>query len=134
MWWRKKRSFVDFKEEIECHLAMEADEIRDTVPSADSEAAARQAFGNVTATQERWYEHSHWMFIDYLSRDLRQALRQIRRRPGFCMIVILTLALGIGANSAIFSTVEAVLLRPPPHRGPSRLGVIFLRESAPAPS
>ena len=57
MWWRKKRSFEDFKEEIESHLAMEADEIRDTVPGVDSEAAARQAFGNVTATQERWYEH-----------------------------------------------------------------------------
>src|SRR5258705_12824633 len=114
MWWRKKRSFVDFKEEIESQLAMEADEIRDTALSADSKNAARQAFGNVAATQERWYEHSHWMFFYYLSRDLRQALRQIKRRPGFCMIVILTLALGIEANSAIFSIVEAAVLIPAP--------------------
>ncbi len=133
MWRRKKRSFADFKEEIECHLAMEADEIRDTVPRADSEAAARQAFGNVAATQERWYEHNHWMFFDYLSRDLRQALRQIKRRPGFCMIVILTLALGIGANSAIFSIVEAVLLRPLPYRDPSRLAMVFSGDPAREP-
>ena len=130
MWWRKKRSFVDFREEMESHLAMEADEIRDTVPSADSKAAARQAFGNVAATQERWYEHSHWMFFDYVSRDLRQALRQIKRRPGFCMIVILTLALGIGANSAIFSIVEAVLLRPLPYKDPSRLAMVFSGDPA----
>src|SRR5260370_15314603 len=118
MWWRKKRSFEDFKEEIESHLAIEADEIRDARPCADSDAAARRAFGNVAATQERWYEHSHWMFFDYLSRELRQALRQMKRRPGLCMVVVLTLAFGIGANSAIFSIVEAVLLRPLPYQDP----------------
>ena len=130
MWRRKKRSFVDFKEEIECHLAMEADQIRDTAPSVDPETAARQAFGNVTAAQERWYEHSHWMFFDYLSRDLRQGLRQIKRRPGFCVTVILTLAFGIGANSAVFSIVEAVLLRPLPYKDPSRLAMIFSGDPA----
>ena len=130
MWRRKKRSFADFKEEIECHLAIEADEVRDTVPNVNSEAAARQAFGNVTVTQEKWYEHSHWMFMDYLSRDLRQGLRQIRRRPGFCVIVILTLALGIGANSAIFSIVEAVLLRRLPYKDPSRLAMVFSGDPA----
>ncbi len=130
MWRRKRRSFVDFKEEIECHLAMEADQIRDTAPSVDPETAARQAFGNVTAAQERWYEHSHWMFFDYLSRDLRQGLRQIKRRPGFCVTVILTLAFGIGANSAVFSIVEAVLLRPLPYKDPSRLAMIFSGDPA----
>jgi hypothetical protein len=59
MWWRKKRSFDDLREEIESHLAIESDEIRDTGLHADSDAAARREFGNVAATQERWYEHSH---------------------------------------------------------------------------
>src|SRR5258708_2587090 len=70
------------------------------------------------------------MFFDCLSRDLRQALRQMKRRPGFCMIVILTLALGIGANSAILSIVEAVLLRPLPYRDPSRLAMVFSGDPA----
>ncbi len=130
MWWRKKRSFDDFKHEIESHLAIEADEIRNTGPCPDSDAAARRAFGNVAATQERWYEHRHWMFFEFLSRDLRQALRQMKRRPGFCMVVILTLALGIGANSAVFSIVEAVLLRPLSYKDPSRLAMLFSGDPA----
>ncbi len=130
MWWKKKRSFEDFKQEMESHLAIEAEEIRETSPFADSDAAARRAFGNLTGTGERWYEHSHWIFFDYLSRDLRQALRQIKMRPGFCMIVILTLALGIGANSAIFSVVEAVLLRPLPYKDPGRLAMVFSDDPA----
>jgi macrolide transport system ATP-binding/permease protein len=125
MWWRKRRSFEDFKEEVESHLKIEADEIRDTRPHADPEAAAWREFGNVAATQEKWYEHSHWMFFDHRRSDLRQALRQMKTRPGFCLVVILTLALGIGANSAIFSVVEAVLLRPLPYKDPSRLAMVF---------
>src|SRR5258708_3509471 len=124
MWWRKKRSFEDFKEEIESHLAIEADEIRDTARRPDSDGAARRTFGNVGAIEEKLYEHSHWMFLDHLSHDLRQAMRQIKRRPGFCAVVILTLALGIGANSAIFSIVGAVLRRPRPSKDPSRLAMV----------
>jgi predicted permease len=130
MWWRKKRSFEDFQEEIDSHLAIEADEIRDVGACADSAAAARRAFGNVAATQEKWYEHGHWMFFDSLSRDLRQALRQMKKRPGFCLVVILTLALGIGANSAVFSIIEAVLLRLLPYKDPSRLAMVFSGDPA----
>jgi len=130
MWWRKKRSFEDFREEIESHLAIEADEIRDAQPHADSDAAARRAFGNVTATQENWYQHRHWMFLDHLIGNSKQAVRQMEKRPAFCMVVILTLALGIGANSAIFSIVEAVLLRPLPYKDPGRLAMLFSGDPA----
>jgi predicted permease len=129
MWWRTKRSFEDFQAEIAAHLAHEADEIRDT-GRGDADAAARRAFGNVGATGEAWYEHGRWMFFDHLKRDLRQAVRHLTRRPGFCAIVILTLALGIGANSAIFSIVEAVLLRPLPYQDPGRLAMVFSGDPA----
>jgi predicted permease len=130
MFWRKRRSPEDFREEIESHLALEADQLRDTARSAHPEAAARREFGNVTAVQEAHYEHGRWMFFDHLMRDLRQACRQIRHRPGFSAIVILTLALGIGANSAIFSIVQAVLLRPLPYKDPGRLAMLFSGDPA----
>src|SRR5579872_402004 len=130
MFWRKRRSFEDFQAEIEAHLALEADDIRDSQARADSEGAARRAFGNITAVQERWYEHSRWMFFDHLMRELRQGVRQIRQRPGFSLFVILTLAVGIGANSTIFSIVDAVLLRPLPYKDPGRLAMLFSGDPA----
>jgi predicted permease len=130
MFRRKKRSFEDFQAEVESHLALEADELRDTTRCADSDAAARRTFGNVAAVQEGWYEHSRSMFLDHLGRELRQGARQIRRRPGFSLFVILTLAMGIGANSAIFSIVEAVLLRPLPYKDPGRLAMLFSGDPA----
>ena len=130
MWWRRKRSFEDFRAEVESHLAIEADEVRDTGSAADPLGAARRAFGNVAATQERWYEHRRPMPFDHLRRDVRQAVRQFVRSPGFSTLVILTLALGIGANSAIFSVVQAVLLRPLPYQDPARLAMIFSGDPA----
>ena len=119
MFRRKKRSFEDFRAEIESHLELEADE------DSGSQADARRAFGNVAIAQERWYEGSRWMFFEHLGRELRHGLRQIRRRPGFSLFVILTLAAGIGANATIFSVVEAVLLRPLPYHDPGRLAMLF---------
>ena len=130
MFRRRKRSLEDFRAEIESHLGLEADEIRATAPSADSDAAARRTFGNVTAVEEQWYEHGRWMFFDNLGRELRHGGRQIRRKPGFALFVILTLAIGIGANSTIFSIVEAVLLRPLPYKDPGRLAMLFSGDPA----
>src|SRR6202035_3867078 len=65
------------------------------------------------------------MVLDNLTRDIRQAFRQMKSKPGFSAVVILTLALGIGANSAIFSIIQAVLLRPLPYKDPGRLAMLF---------
>lgn len=130
MFRKKKRSLEDFRAEIDSHLAHQAEQIRDTKRDADPEGAARRLFGNVTAVEEARYECEHWMWLDHLSRDLRLAARQMKNRPGFSLMVILTLALGIGANSAIFSIVQAVLLRPLPYKDPSQLAMIFAGDPA----
>ncbi len=125
MFRKKRRCPEDLREEIASHLAHQADDLRDFGGCADPESAARRVFGNVTAVEEASYEHQHWMWFDHLKRDLRQSFRQSKRRPGFSAMVVLTLALGIGANSAIFSVIQAVLLRPLPYKNPDRLAMVF---------
>ncbi len=126
MLWRRKRPLDDFAEEIQSHITLEADQLRENGEAgADSETVARRAFGNVTSFQEMFYERGRWLFWDNLQRDLRQAVRQMRRGPGFSAVVVLTLALGIGANTAIFSLIDAVLLRPLPYRDPGRLAMLW---------
>ncbi len=70
---------------------------------------------------------SRWTWVDHLSRDVRHALRMLRKSPGFSALAILTLAIGVGATTAIFSVVDATLLRPLPYREPDRLMSLFLR-------
>lgn len=130
MFWRKRRSAEDFKAELDSHLAHEAEWMRETAASCDADAAARRAFGNVTVVQEARYEHERWMWLDHLARDLKQAFRQMKNRPGFSAIVVVTLALGIGATAGIFSVVQAVLLRPLPYKDPGRLTMIYTGDPA----
>jgi predicted permease len=130
MFRKKRRSPEDFKEEIASHLAHESDDLRDRGKCSDPEAAARRAFGNITAIEEKSYERRHWMWIDHLKMDLRQAFRQLRKRPGFSAMIILILGLGIGANSSIFSVIRAVVLRPLPYKDPGRLAMVFADDPA----
>ena len=127
---RRRRSAEDFAEEIKAHLELEADDLKSEGLS-DDEARweARRAFGNVRAAQERFYMRSRWVWLDKLLRDLRFGFRSMRQSPGFAVTAILTLALGMGANTAVFSVMNAVLLRSLPVADPQRL--VYLRNSGP---
>jgi predicted permease len=131
MFWRK-RSTEDFAEEIKAHLALEADELqREGLSEDEARRKARRAFGNVREAQERFYMKGRWAWLDKLLRDLRFGLRSVRHSPGFAVTAILTLALGMGANTAVFSVMNAVLLRSLPVADPQR--VVYLRTSGPPP-
>src|SRR5215471_17243284 len=113
MLFRRKRSDKDFSEEIQANIAIEADRlIAEGMSEADAAAAARRAFGNVTQVQERFYDTNHTIWFDDLCRDIQQTFRAMARQPGFAVIATLTLGLGIGANTAIFTLLNAVVLKP----------------------
>ena len=127
---RRKRSAEDFAEEIKAHLELEADALEsEGLSEGEARWKARREFGNIRAAQERFYMKGRWVWLDKLWRDLRFGFRSLRQSPGFAATAILTLALGIGANTAVFSVMNAVLLKSLPVADPDR--VVYLRTTNP---
>src|SRR5215472_13617585 len=122
--WRRLRFLFDrdrfesdLDEEIRFHLAMKAQKTGDAY-------AARRQFGNAGILKEVSREMWGWASLERLWRDLRYGMRQLAANPGFTAVAVLSLALGIGANTAIFSLIDHVMLRLLPVRSPEELLVI----------
>jgi hypothetical protein len=118
-----RRLYEDLGEELRQHVEEKTEQLMRTenLSRTRAEQAARRAFGNITLMEQRSRETWQWPAMESIAADVRFALRQIGRSPGFSIAVILLLALGIGATTAVFSLVDAVLLKPVPYPEPNSI-------------
>lgn len=118
----RRRNDQRLREEMEEHLALQAEEnIRTGMPTAEARRQAMLKFGAVEAVKEGYHAEQGLPFLENLVQDVRFALRMLAKSPGFATVAILTTALGIGATTAIFSVVDATLLRPLSYPHPDEL-------------
>ena len=126
----RKRRYDDISISIQEHLDERIDELMEEgMPRHEAEQSARREFGNVTLVRERSREVWQWQRLESLFADLKHVGRRLGRSPGFALTAVLTLAIGIGANTAVFSVLNSVLLRPLPYPEPQQL--VSLRLNAP---
>ena len=123
----RNRRYDDISVSIQEHIDERIDElIEEGMPRDEAERTARRDFGNVTLLRERSREVWQWQRLESLLADLKHVYLRLGRSPGFAITVVLTLAIGIGANTAVFSVLNSVLLRPLPYPEPQQLVSLHL--------
>jgi predicted permease len=119
---RRNRLYGDLGDEMRLHLEERTEQfMSEGMSRTEAEQAARRAFGNATVLEERSREVWQFPLLESLGTDLKLVFRRLRKSPGFAATVILTLAIGIGANAAVFSVVNSVLFKPLPYPHPEQL-------------
>lgn len=126
--WRRARRDEDLHDEIAHDLALDAEERRQAgAPPEEAENASRRDFGNVPLVEESVRETWGWTSLDRLARDVRYGWRVLCKDPLFTTMAVLTLGLGIGANTAIYSVIDAIMIRALPVRNPAELAILNWR-------
>jgi len=132
--WNRDRLDRDVNDELRSHIEMRtASNLASGMPSEDAARRARLRFGNAAAVQEATREADLFSRLESLISDLRYGVRVLRRSPGYCAIVIATIALGIGVNTTVFSIVNAFLFQPMAARDPQQIVAVFSSVNRDAP-
>ena len=133
-WWQIRKRDADLERELRSDLELEEEEQRERGLSPENARyAARRALGNTALIREQTHEAWGWAPFERVSQDVRFAFRQFSKSPRFAFVCVITLALGIGAQTTIYSVVHAVLIDPYPYRGAMRMVHLHLYDKDPAP-